>query len=250
MDLSLFREELLLVMESKVHWGWPAFGSGLVPRSKLHTHFEQEYEVYVRDFPVLIGRAFVQCPVATVRQDLAINLFEEETGGLVAGEPHPELFLQYPQGLGFDMTRYENIELLPNARAYRTILDDLTQCRGWAVATTVSTIFVEGTSFERGELEESAQKRPVPELEEHPLVRHYGLSLEHLALTKAHREVEGAHRASAWDIVIEHVSKADREKVVEAMKEVCEAWKLYRDDVSEACGLIKDSQGQAALKVA
>ena len=142
MDLDTFREELLRVMESKVHWAWSAFGSGLIPKDKLHVHFEQEYEVYIRDFPVLIGRGFVQCPVAEVRQELAENLYEEETGGLVAKKPHPELFLQYPRGLGFDLSRFENIELLPLARAYRDLLDETTENRGWAVSATVSTIFV------------------------------------------------------------------------------------------------------------
>ena len=61
MDVDSFREELLQVMEAKTHWAWPAFGSGLVPKDKLHVHFEQEYEVYIRDFPVLIGWGFVQC---------------------------------------------------------------------------------------------------------------------------------------------------------------------------------------------
>ena len=137
---------------------WPAFGSGLVPKDKLHLHFEQEYEVYIRDFPIFIGRGFVQCPVAEVRQELAENLYEEETGGLVAGKPHPELFLQYPRGLGYDVSRFDNIELLPQARVYRGLLDETTLNCGWAVSATISTIFVEGTAYERGELEEEATR--------------------------------------------------------------------------------------------
>ena len=62
MNSDTFVEELLVIMEAKVHWAWPAFTRGLVLREKLHIHFEQEYEVYVRDFPTLIGRGFVQCP--------------------------------------------------------------------------------------------------------------------------------------------------------------------------------------------
>ena len=90
-----FRERLLVIMDRKDHWAWPMFTSGQVPKGRLHFHFEQEYETYVRDFPVLVGRAYVQCPLAPVRRELAENLYEEETGGLVAGRPHPELFLEY-----------------------------------------------------------------------------------------------------------------------------------------------------------
>src|SRR6186713_58383 len=77
-----FREALLGVMERKVDPAWPLFTGGAVPKDKLHLHLENEYGVYVRDFPMLIGRAYVQCPIASVRRELAENLYEEETGGL------------------------------------------------------------------------------------------------------------------------------------------------------------------------
>ena len=93
MNRDAFLENLLQAMEKKTHWAWPAFGSGLVPKERLHLHFEQEFEVYIRDFPILLGRAHIQCPIAEVRRELAENLYEEETGGLVAGRPHPELFV-------------------------------------------------------------------------------------------------------------------------------------------------------------
>jgi pyrroloquinoline-quinone synthase len=89
MDRETFREQLLCVMDQKCHWAWPAFTSGRVPKDKLHYHFEQEYGTYVRDFPVMVGWAYVHCPIPAVRQSLAANLYEEETGGLVAGKPHP-----------------------------------------------------------------------------------------------------------------------------------------------------------------
>src|SRR5688572_1461235 len=214
MDSDAFVDGLLQVMEQKSHWAWPYFTSGKVPAQRLHLHFEQEYATYVRDFPVLVGRAYVQCPIAEVRRELAENLYEEETGGLIAGRPHPELFLEYPRGLGMDLSRFERIELLPAARRYREVLDDTTQNAGWAAAAGVATLFIEGTPYERGELEEKAVRRPAPPLEQHPLVVHYGLPVSHLALTKAHRAVEGSHRAAAWRIVQRHVPERDRKSVV------------------------------------
>ncbi len=127
MDRDSFREALLVVMEQKVHWSAPRFADGTVPREKLHVHFEQEYATYVRDFPVMVGHAYVQCPIPAVRRELAENLYEEETGGLVAGRPHPELFLAYPRGLGMDLARFESVVLLPAAAAYRALLDETTQ---------------------------------------------------------------------------------------------------------------------------
>jgi hypothetical protein len=243
MDQAEFREALLQIMERKVHWAWPAFNSGVVPKHLLHIHLEQEYETYVRDFPLLIGRAYAQCPLAVVRRELVENMYEEETGGITAGRPHPELFLEYPRGLGMDLRRFEQVELLPHAAAFRALLDDETLGRGWEIAAAVTTIFLEGTNHERGELEPNVPKRPVARLSEHPLVKHYGLPLERLALTKAHRQVEGEHRAAAWRIMLDFGSESARPAIVAWMEETLDAWQRYRDDVATACGVTRDGSG-------
>jgi hypothetical protein len=172
-----------------------------------------------------------------VRRELAENLYEEETGGLHAGRPHPELFLEYPKGLGFDVARFEAVTLLPAAKAYRARLDDATQAKGWSVAAAVVTLFLEGTPHERALFDPSAPKRPEPPLEEHPLVKHYGLPVESLALTKAHRGVEGDHRLAAWRVMLDHVPDRERAEVITAMEQVLAAWLTYRDEVAGACGL-------------
>ncbi len=99
------------------------------------------------------------------------------------------------------------------------------------------TIFIEGTPHDRSVLDPTAPARPAPPLSEHPLVKHYGLPLEHLALTKAHRSVEGDHRVSAWRVVLDHVAPPRRPAVVEAMAEALRLWLAYRDDVAQAVGL-------------
>ncbi len=232
-----FRESLLLVMDRKRHWAWPLFNAGQVAKDRLHIHLEQEYACYVRDFPVLVGRAYVACPIPAVRRELLENMYEEETGRLAAGRPHPELFLEYPRGLGMDLGRFEEVRLLPKTAAYRASVDHHTQAAGWEVAAAVTTLFIEGTHYERGELDETAERRPTPPLEEHPLVLHYGLPLDRLLLTRAHRSIEGSHRAAAWRILLTHIRPEARSKVVDAMESALQAWLGYRDGVAEACGL-------------
>jgi hypothetical protein len=190
---------------------------------------------------VMIGFAYVQCPIAEVRRELAENLYEEETGGLSGGRPHPELFLEYPRGLGMDLARFERVQYLPGAAKYRALLDDATQTRGWEVAAAVTTLFLEGTPYERGELDPAAPKRPQPPLSDHPLVKHYGLSTEHLALTKAHRRVEGGHRAAAWRALLGYVEPGKCAAVVAAMQTTLQTWLAYRDDVASACGVTPGS---------
>jgi pyrroloquinoline-quinone synthase len=240
-DRDEFCERLLGVMEQKDHWAWPTFTSGKVARDRMHVHFEQEYATYVRDFPVLVGHAYVQCGIPAVRRELAANLYEEETGGIQAGRPHPELFLEYPRGLSMNLSRFASVTLLPAATAYRAVLDDCTQRRGWECAAAVTTLFIEGTCHERGEIDPTAPRRPEPPLEEHPLVKHYGLSVDSLALTRAHRAIEGEHRASAWRIILEHVDDTARPRVVVAMTEALTAWHSYRDAVAAACGVVRGS---------
>lgn len=242
MDRAAFSEALLGVMEAKDHWAWPEFTEGRVRRELLHVHLEQEYATYVRDFPVLVARAYVVCPIAEVRRELIENVFEEETGRLGAGRPHPELFLEYPRGLGMDLSRFDRVELLPGARDYRAHLDRCTLEGGWAVAAAVTTLFLEGTKFERGELDPQAPRRPAAPLTAHPLVRHYGLPLEALALTRAHRSVEGGHRQAAWRNLLEHVtSPAEQADVIAAMQGTLDHWLRYRDDVAAACGIVRRS---------
>lgn len=237
MNTDEFREALLQVMEQKKHWSQHHFAHGLVPRELFHIHLEQEYAVFVRDFPILVGWAYVQCPVVEVRRDLAANLFEEETGLLAAQRPHPELFLEIPRGFGFDMQRFHHIELLQGSRRYRDILDRCTQGAGWETAAAVTTIFIEGTPWERGELDPSFPRRLIPPLEKHPLHVHYDLPLWALALPAVHREVEGGHRTAAWQAVLQHVKPDVRPRVVQAMKRCLDGWRAYKDDVALACGL-------------
>lgn len=247
MDKPEFREQLLSIMEQKEHWAWPAFSSGLVPRELLHIHLEQEYATYVRDFPLLVAHAYVRCPFPEVRRELIENVYEEETGALCAGKPHPELFLEYPRGLGMDLSRFERVVLLPEAKAYRDFLDDAAQRRGWEVAAAVSTVFVEGTRFERGELDASAPRRPQPALSEHPLVKYYGLPIEHLRLTRAHRSVEGEHRQAAWRVILDWVPESCRPRVLESVAEALSRWQTYRDGVARACGIERAPDGSVRL---
>jgi len=233
-----FREQLLRIMDRKTHWAWPAFSTGLVAKNKLHLHLEQEFATYVRDFPLFVGRAFVQCPVAEVRRELAENLYEEETGGLVAGKPHPELFLDYPRGLGMDLSRFGTVPLLPAAQRYRDLLDALTEKHGWEVATCAVTIFIEGSANERAELDPNTPRSKRDPLA-HPLVKYYGLPPSHLRLSRAHDEVEGSHRLSAWHIVTQHIAPAAQPAVLAGMEQALTAWLAYRDDVAQACGLTR-----------
>src|SRR5262245_61861060 len=120
------KDSLLRIMDQKDHWAWPVFGGPTATLDQLKTHFQQEYSVYVRDFPVLLSRVHSRCPAPEVRRDLAENLYEEETGGLSGTGPHPDLFLYMMEGLGFEKRDFRNVTLLPESTRYREWLDEAT----------------------------------------------------------------------------------------------------------------------------
>ncbi len=236
---SPLQEPLLAVMDRKNHWAWPHFNEGRATRAQLLAHFQQEFEVYVRDFPVLLSRVHARCPHPEVRQDLAENIYEEETGKLSKGVPHPELFLVMMEGLGFPRSRFKGIELLPEAAAYRAWVDLVTTRRPWIEGAAVVTIFIEGSVEDRRRITAPEPEDPVDleaELKRNALVQHYGVDPRFLDLKRAHHMVESGHRKMAWKMVLEHAaSAAAQARVRRTMERTLELWHLYRDGVARAC---------------
>ena len=233
-------EGLLSVMDRKDHWAWRHFSEGRADRRQLLLHYRQEYEVYVRDFPILLSRVHARCPHAEVRRDLAENLYEEETGGLSRGQPHPELFLTMMEGLGHSRADFENIDLIPEAAAYRAFIDQVTTRRPWIEGAAVVTLFIEGSREERRHLATEGQVGGdvERELREHFLVRHYGVDPRFLDLKRAHHAVETGHRAMAWRMVLGHVRAGGGDaRLVRLLDKTLALWLLYRDGVARACGV-------------
>lgn len=237
------KASLLRIMDHKDHWAWSVLGGPTGTLDQLRVHFQQEYEVYVRDFPILLSRLHSRCPVPDVRRDLAENLYEEETGGLSGTGPHPELFLYMMQGLGFERKEFRNVKMLPESQAYRDWLDEATTKLPWVVGAAVVTIFVEGSIHDRREISSTPRPTAQEELErsllrDNPLVRYHGLDPRYLKLKRAHARVEDGHRRSAWRIVLDHTrNEGDRMLCVEAMERSLELWHAYRDGVARAADI-------------
>lgn len=237
-----FRDQMMAVMDKKDHQSyWSLMGPGAT-REQLLVHYTQEWEVYVRDFPVFLSRVHSRCPVSDVRAELAENLYEEETGRISGGGPHGELFLHMMEGLGFSRSLFERVHLLPTSRAYRRYLDQTILEEPWIVGLAVATIFVEGSRNDRAEIMSASQNsgidRPVEPIDKDPLVVHHGLDPKFLELKRVHRKVEGGHRLSAWSAVLANAKSAsDRDRVVSALDMALALWRAYRDGVARAAKL-------------
>lgn len=239
-QLENFQEQLLSLMDQKNHWAWKHFSGPNVTSAQLKLHYQQEYAVYVRDFPLFLGRLYAQNPPLSIRQGLAINLYEEETGGLSLGQSHRELFLKMMQGLNFREVEFRRITLLPKSKQWRQWLDNVTQSSHWLEGIAVITIFVEGSVRERQEIGNGwPDPSPIEEvIQNHFLVRHHHADPSCLDLIRAHYQVEHGHRLSAWRMVLQHVqSRATQQSVYDAMKRSLELWLEYRDAVADAAGI-------------
>jgi pyrroloquinoline quinone (PQQ) biosynthesis protein C len=240
-----FQERLLAIMDQKHHWAWPVFSGNRITLNQLKIHFQQEFAVYVRDFPLLLGRIYAKNPPDEIRRELAANLYEEETGGLSVGRSHPALFVEMMGGLGLTAADFARVRLLPASRAYRRWLDTVTSRRPWIEGLAVMTIFVEGSVKERQELsDEAAGIRPKQpdEIEtvirNHPLVRFHGVDPKAMDLIRAHQRVEHGHRLAAWQMVLHAaVAPSQQRAVVSAIEKSLELWLRYRDGVARACGI-------------
>jgi pyrroloquinoline-quinone synthase len=236
-----FKETLLEIMDRKHHWAWDYFSGNRIDRAQLKTHYLQEFAVYVRDFPVFLSRVHAKNPPVPVRQALAANLYEEETGGLSVGRSHPDLFLRMMEGLGFASKEFEAIRLLPDSRRYRAWLDEVTLNRTWLEGAAAVVVFVEGSVNDRKELESTRLPEPADierKIRDHPLVRFHGVDPRYLDLIRAHQAVEKGHRNDAWKMVLENaVTETARKKVGKTLKEALAHWLAYRDGVAAACGL-------------
>lgn len=241
MTSARFTDALLCVMDGKHHWAWEHFTTGRLTKDQLKIHFQQEYAVYVRDFPVFLARIHGKNPPAPVRRMLAENIYEEDTGGLSLGTSHPALFLSMMEGLGFSPQDFDRVRLLPASRAYRAWLDTMSDHRQWVMGAAVLTIFVEGSVKDRKEIREPSEPKSAEDIEavirNHPLVQHHGLSPDCMDLIRAHQLVESGHRHDAYDMVVNHTAPALRRSVLTHLKKSLTYWLHYRDAVAKACGI-------------
>ncbi|GKS63862.1 hypothetical protein YTPLAS72_11660 [Nitrospira sp.] len=241
MKKSAFLNALLTLMDHKHHWAWEYFSSGRLSTAQLKTHFQHEYAVYVRDFPVFLSRILGRNPPPSVRHMLAENIYEEETGGLSLGTSHPELFLAMMEGLGFRRADFEQDRLLPAARTYRAWLERMSHHRHWVVAAAIFTVFVEGSVKDRKELQAPSKRKKQKDIEaiiaNHPLVRYHKVPRNRMDLIRAHQLVETGHRQDAYDMVVNYTPPALRPMVLTSVKKSLALWLNYRDAIAKACNI-------------
>ena len=232
-----WQETALLALDRKHHWFWDHLNGPLATREQLLVHFQQEWEVYVRDFPAFLRLVHDRCPHPEVREAIARNVAEEEEGADSRAGPHADLFLYMMEGLGFERRSFDRVRLLPGAAEYRRWIDEATN-GPWLIGAAVTVLFVEGSVQDRAELDGEMAAPPAADFSLHPLVVHQGLDPKYLELKRVHAQVEGGHRRDAWRAVAGYaLTDSDRRGVNAALSRSLALWRRYRDDVAAAAGV-------------
>jgi len=112
------------------------------------------------------------------------------------------------------------------------------------VGAATLTVFVEGSVKDRKELAEPSKPKTSDEIEaiiqEHPLVKHHGLSPDAMDLIRAHQMVEAGHRHDAYNMVVNYATTAAQQRtILSCLKTSLRLWTAYRDGVARACGIRK-----------
>lgn len=239
MAVKSLRENLLHVMDQKNHWGWTYLSAPGLSRQQLLIHFQQEYECYIRDFPILLARILGRMDTGDdrLKREFAENLYEEQTGGISMkiskGRSHPELFLRMMKGMGYKDRDFNRIDMLPTTLAYRCFLDKVTQLDDWRIAAAIMTLFVEGSVNDRARILGKYRERQSikQKLRHHAMIKFYGLKESYADLIKVHHSVEGGHRKSAWETVLKNIPADLQSTLVKRMHEALDLWQLFRDGV-------------------
>ena len=242
-----FKERLLEIMEQKEHWSDAYFYGNddtihIATIDELIFHMQQEYGVYVRDFPRYLENILQMNPPSDVKAALLANIKEEQTGEISGfNRSHPEMFLDIPKGFGYGRKNFENFKLLKESLAYKVWLKLIANYATLPQRLAVFTIFVEGNRNERAELNNNKQLSNLEieaEIRNYRLVRVYGINPKYLTLKRAHLKVEQSHRNDAWDMVIRHTkTQYEKKEVLNSMERSLEFWKSYREGIAKALGL-------------
>lgn len=225
------RESLLAVLDRKTHPSWERFQRGAVSAAGALVHYQQEFLIYLRDFPQMCAAVLAKGPPADAKRLLAETIYEEQTGGLSASKCHAELFLDAMTAWGHDRSVFESAALMPASSQLRAVIDEAIAHRDWRVGWAVLGLFLEGTHRDRQVLERpwSEWKPDVEQIvRRHPLVRHYGVAAEAMDMVRVHVGFWARRRHEAWSTLVKHLPNNDEPAMVAWLDRTLATWTEYR----------------------
>ncbi len=192
------------------HPFYQAWQRGELTREALADYAAQYYR-HVEAFPRYLSALHSHTTNSDTRRAVLQNLMDEE-----AGAPnHPELWLQFAEGLGVSRESVLAAETTPEARAIVNTFDGL--CRDGSVAAGLAALY----SYE-------SQIPAIAETKIAGLVTFYGITDESaLAYFRVHQEADIEHSAVERRLLATHLTDADAADAPQASQRALDAaWNL------------------------
>ena len=173
--------------------------------------YARQYYRHVAAFPTYLSAVHAKCNDQTTRKQLLNNLIDEE-----AGSPnHPELWLQFADGLGISQDDAKNAEEWPETRNLIETLRSV--CAHGSTAEGVAALY----AYE-------SQIPAICESKIDGLKKHYGFSnSQHYQYFTVHLEADREHSAAERKMLGSYVDKQNFEFVKESVNRVLDAlWEM------------------------
>ena len=173
--------------------------------------YARQYYHHVAAFPTYLSAVHANCNDQTTRKQLLNNLIDEE-----AGSPnHPELWLQFADGLGVSQEDAKNTEEWPETK--KLIETFRSVCADGSIAEGLAALY----AYE-------SQIPAICESKIDGLKKHYGFSnSQHYQYFTVHLEADREHSAAERKMLGTYVDKQNFEFVKGSVHRVLEAlWEM------------------------
>jgi len=173
--------------------------------------YARQYYHHVAAFPTYLSAVHAHCDDQATRKELLSNLVDEE-----AGSPnHPELWLNFVEGLGVSNVDVRNTEKQPETQ---NVIDTLRSvCRGGSTAEGLAALY----AYE-------SQIPAICESKIDGLKKHYGFTdPEHYEYFSVHIEADRAHSAAERKMLASYIDNHNIDGVRVAVRRVLDAlWEM------------------------
>ena len=173
--------------------------------------YARQYYYHVAAFPTYLSAVHAKCEDETTRKELLNNLIDEE-----AGSPnHPELWLQFAEGLGVSDVEARNTTKEPETKnlidTFRSICGDGSTAEGFAALYAYES-----------------QIPAICESKIDGLKKHYGFTdPKHYEYFSVHIEADREHSAAERKMLTRYVDSQNFESVKASANRVLEAlWEM------------------------
>ncbi len=219
MSSTLFaRIDSLLEEKSMLkHPFYQAWSNGRLTQEMLREYASQYYH-FVKNFPRMVSAVHSNTPDIAVRQELLVNLVDEELGA----ENHPSLWMRFATALGSTEEEVNGTASLPTTSE---------------LVETMMGVCRNG-SFQEGMAGLYAYEAQIPEISHvkiEGLRQFYGIDdAEAIKFFSVHKEADIYHSRSEKEMIEQHLSTNTEEGIYNAADRTATALWRFLDGVHQA----------------